>query len=61
MIKRTVMASDGVNRTVEGKILDDQLRIYRVYGDITNLDALKETAQILAIQTNVSEVVYTNI
>jgi len=61
MIKRTVMASDGVNRTIEGKIFDDQLRIYRVYGDITNLDALKETAQILAIQTNVSEVVYTNI
>jgi len=61
MIKRTVMASDGVNRTVEGKILDDQLRIYRVYGDITNLDALKETAQILAIQTNVNEVVYMNI
>jgi hypothetical protein len=58
MIKRTVMASDGVNRTIEGKIFDDQLRIYRVYGDITNLDALKETAQILAIQTNVTEVVY---
>jgi hypothetical protein len=58
MIKRTVMASDGVNRTIEGKIFDDQLRIYRVYGDITNLDALKETAQILAIQTNVNEVVY---
>jgi hypothetical protein len=52
------MASDGVNRTIEGKIFDDQLRIYRVYGDITNLDALKETAQILAIQTNVTEVVY---
>jgi hypothetical protein len=58
MIKKTVMASDGVNRTIEGKIFDDQLRIYRVYGDITNLDALKETAQILAIQTNVTEVVY---
>jgi len=61
MIKRTVMASDGVNRTIEGKIFDDQLRIYRVYGDITNLDALKETAQILAIQTNVTEVVYMNL
>lgn len=61
MIMKTVMASDGVNRTIEGKIFDDQLRIYRVYGDVTNLDALKETAQILAIQTNVSEVVYTNI
>jgi hypothetical protein len=61
MITRTIMASDGVNRTVEGKIFDDQLRIYRVFGDVTNLDALKETAQILALQTNVSEVVYTNI
>jgi hypothetical protein len=55
------MASDGVNRTIEGKIFDDQLRIYRVYGDVTNLDALKETAQILALQTNVTEVVYTSI
>ena len=61
MIKRIVMASDGVNRTVECKIFGDQLRIYKVFGDVTNPDALKETAQILAIQTNVSEVVYTNI
>jgi hypothetical protein len=61
MITRTVMASDGVNRTVEGKIFDDQLRIYRVFGDVTNLEALKETAQILALQMNVNEVVYTSI
>ena len=61
MIMKTVMASDGVNRTIEGKIFDDKLRIYRVFGDVTNLDALKETAQILALQTNVSEVVYTKI
>ena len=61
MIARTVMASDGVNRTIEGKIFDDQLRIYRVFGDVTNLEALKEIAQILALQTNVSEVVYTSI
>ena len=61
MITKTVMASDGVNRTIEGKIFGDQLRIYRVYGDVTNLDALKETAQILALQTNVTEVLYTSI
>ena len=58
MITRTVMASDGVNRTIEGKIFGDLLRVYRVYGDVTNLDALKETAQILALQTNVTEVFY---
>jgi hypothetical protein len=58
MITRTIMASDGVNRTVEGKIFDDQLRIYRVFGDVTNLDALKETVRYWADQ---GEVVYTNI
>jgi hypothetical protein len=61
MIKHTVTASDGVNRTIEGKVFGDELRVYRVYGDVTNREALEETAQILALQLKVGAVVYTNI
>jgi len=55
------MASDGINRTIEGKVFGDELRIYRVYGDVTDIEALKETAQILALQTHTTRVTYTNI
>ena len=61
MIKKTVMASDGINRTIEGKVFGDELRIYRVYGDVTETEALKETAQILALQTNTIKITYTNV
>ena len=56
MITKTVTASDGIARTVEGKIFGDELRLYRVFGDVTNRDALEETAQILAIEFNVQRV-----
>mgnify|MGYP006893395453 CR=1 FL=1 len=58
MVKKTVMDSNGVSRTIEGKIFGDQLRVYRVYGDVTDIEGLKETAQILALQTNTTEVVF---
>ena len=58
MVKKTVMDSNGVNRTIEGKIFGDQLRVYRVHGDVTDIEGLKETAQILALQTNTTEVVF---
>lgn len=58
MVKKTVMDSNGVTRTIEGKIFGDQLRVYRVYGDVTDIEGLKETAQILALQTNTTEVVF---
>ena len=58
MVKKTVMDSNGVSRTIEGKIFGDQLRVYRVYGDVTDTEGLKETAQILALQTNTTEVVF---
>jgi len=61
MILKTVTASDGVSRTVEGKIFGDQLRIYRVYGDITNREALEEMAQILALETNTTNVLFTGV
>lgn len=58
MVKKTVMDSNGVTRTIEGKIFGEQLRVYRVYGDVTDIEGLKETAQILALQTNTTEVVF---
>ena len=58
MVKKTVMDSNGVSRTIEGKIFGDQLRVYRVYGDVTDIEGLKGTAQILALQTNTTEVVF---
>jgi hypothetical protein len=61
MINKTVMDSNGNTRLLQGKIFGKQLRIYRVYGDVTDIEALKETAQILALQMNVDEVLYTNI
>lgn len=61
MITKTITAGDGIKRMIEGKIFGDELRIYRVFGDITNRESLKETAQILAIENKVSKVVYTNI
>ena len=61
VITRNVTASDGVSREVVGKIFDDEFRIYRVHGDVTDVEALKETAQILAIELHVGTVVYTNI
>ena len=61
MINKTVMDSNGNTRLLQDKIFGKQLRIYRVYGDVTDIEALKETAQILALQMNVDEVLYTNI
>jgi hypothetical protein len=58
MITRTVMDSNGVNRTIEGKVFGEQFRVYRVYGDVTDIEGLKEVAQILALQTNTTEIVF---
>jgi len=58
MITRTVMDSSGVNRTIEGKVFGAQLRVYRVYGDVTDTEGLKEVAQILALETKTTEVVF---
>lgn len=44
MIYETYTANDGVKRSVEGKIFDSEFRVYRVYGDITNRQAIHEIA-----------------
>ena len=58
MITKKVVDSNGVSRTIEGKVFGDQLRVYRMYGDVTDIEGLKETAQILALQTNTTSVVF---
>lgn len=58
MIDKTYVVSDGVSRRVTGKQYGDEMRIYRIYGDITNTDALKEMAEVIAIEFKVSRVVY---
>jgi len=52
------MDSNGVNRTIEGTVFGAQLRVYRVYGDVTDTEGLKEVAQILALETKTTEVVF---
>lgn len=51
-----IKTSDGVTRTVEGKEFPNEFRVYRLYGDVTNREALAELAQILALQLQVERV-----
>lgn len=52
----TTTTSDGIARTVEGKLFPNEFRVYRVHGDVTNRDALAELAQILALSLKVERV-----
>lgn len=52
MIEEKVMASDGNARTITYKQFGDEIRIYRVEGDITNTEALAEIAQDLCFSKN---------
>lgn len=33
MILTQIKCSDGIIRSVEGKVFDDEIRVYRIYGD----------------------------
>jgi len=61
MITKRVTTSDGIVREFVGKIWDEELRVYKIYGDVTNIESLKEAAQILAIECHVSNILYTNL
>lgn len=57
----TTTGSDGVFRTIEGKVFyqDDkphEFRVYRIYGDITSGEAIAELAQTIALKFNVDNV-----
>jgi hypothetical protein len=56
METRTITASDGVRREFRGKKFDSQYRIYAVYGDVSNIEALEESAQIIALETGCDNV-----
>jgi hypothetical protein len=55
MITRDI-TTNGIKRTITGKLFDEELRVYRVEGDITDTEELKTMAQELAIQFNCSKV-----
>lgn len=55
MIKKDV-TTNGIKRTITGKIFDEELRVYRIEGDITDTEELKAMAQELAIMFNCRKV-----
>ena len=51
MITKTI-ETNGVRRTITGKIFGDELRIYKIYGDVSKREDLMQMAQELAIDLN---------
>ena len=54
--------SDGVRRSVEGKVFyrgdkPHEFRVYRIYGDITSGEAIAELAQAIALKFQVDNVI----
>jgi len=56
MITQAFTVSDGKKRTIEGKVFGDELRVYRVYGDVSDREALAEVAQEAALHFGVDKV-----
>ena len=55
MITRDI-TTNGIKRTITGKVIDKELRVYRIEGDITDKEELKAMAQELAIMFDCSKV-----
>jgi hypothetical protein len=55
MITKTI-ETNGIKRTVTGKVFGKELRVYRVEGDITDEEEIVTMAQELAMQFNCSKV-----
>jgi hypothetical protein len=55
MITKTI-ETNGVRRTVTGKIFGGEFRVYKIYGDVTKQEELMQMAQELAIDLNCSAV-----
>ena len=51
MITKTI-ETNGVRRTITGKIFGDELRVYKIYGDVSKREDLMQMAQELAIDLN---------
>ena len=50
------ITTNGIKRTITGKLFGEELRVYRVEGDITDKEELKAMAQELAIMFDCSKV-----
>lgn len=48
---RTITASDGISRTIEGRRNGQDYRVTCIYGDITDAESLMETLQVIACET----------
>ena len=55
MITKTI-ETNGIKRTITGKLFDEELLIYKIEGDVSNGEELITMAQELAIQFNRSKV-----
>lgn len=51
MITKTIQ-TNGTNRTITAKIFKSELRIYKIYGDISRHEELEEMAQELSLEFN---------
>lgn len=56
MLEKSITPSDGIKRTIHYKLWPNEVRVYKVFGDITDREALAEIAQQLAIEHGVDEV-----
>ena len=50
------ITTNGIKRTITGKLFGEELRVYRVEGDVTDKEELVTMAQELAMQFNCSRV-----
>ena len=48
--------TNGIQRTITGKVFGEELRVYRVEGDITDEEEIVTMAQELAMQFKCSKV-----
>ena len=45
MFSKTIQFDDGIVRTIEGKQFNDEVRVYRVYGDMSDPDVFYNLAE----------------
>jgi len=56
MIHDTYTDGNGIVRSIDGKVFGKELRIYRVFGDVTDREGLEEMCQEAAIRHNCESV-----
>lgn len=56
MFSKTIQFEDGIVRTIEGKQFNDEVRVYRVYGDMSDPSVFYDLAQQVAKLFRVTKV-----